>query len=200
MPNHITNYVRITPGGPETRALVLNTEGEEPRVDFNLVIPEPPEITNTTSPVRVVDTQEELDAINARWEETRARFGSLLGESGTAAITQEEYDRRIDAYGAADWYEWRWSRWGVKWNAYSTYVNIDTDDELCVQFDSPWGPPTPVFEEWERRGLTVVAISEDEDWGAPLIEYGDVDADPFVRVERERIIMDREAYAEEFAE
>lgn len=46
--------------------------------------------------------------------------------------------------GYASWYEWRSANWGCKWDAnnYGTPIEFeDGDDNIHVEFDTPWGPP-----------------------------------------------------------
>lgn len=59
----------------------------------------------------------------------------------------EERERLTGLYGAADWYAWRLSRWGVKWDvsdAEITRNEVNISDQtgvLCYYFNTPWGPP-----------------------------------------------------------
>ena len=46
-----------------------------------------------------------------------------------------------------DWYNWRCTNWGTKWNAYE--IEIDWDDEYkeCIEinFQTAWSPPEPIY-------------------------------------------------------
>ena len=83
------------------------------------------------------------------------------------------------------WYEWNVSNWGCKWNcdANNWTVNEYDDENLSINFwfDSPWGPPTElyqniysgkfgegfnVFAEWHEEGMCFVG----------KFEYGDVES------------------------
>ena len=52
----------------------------------------------------------------------------------------------IKKYGFADWYEWRCHNWGTKWNAGSSDIAEDSDDELIMNFETAWAPPEPWME------------------------------------------------------
>ena len=51
-------------------------------------------------------------------------------------------ERRL--YGSNNWYDWRVSHWGTKWNAYST--SFDADENI-LSFDTAWSCPIPILEE-----------------------------------------------------
>lgn len=53
--------------------------------------------------------------------------------------------------GYMTWYEWRIDKWGTKWSAYATSVEVSGDTELLFHFDTAWCAPEPVIEELSRR-------------------------------------------------
>jgi hypothetical protein len=58
----------------------------------------------------------------------------------------------IDKYGHADWYEFRYKRWGTKWNLHDNPEIIDTSDTvLKISFDTAWWPPDGVIAELSVR-------------------------------------------------
>ena len=58
------------------------------------------------------------------------------------------------------WYNWRLKHWGVKWNASSTDINED-EDLVIIQFDTPWGDPTPFFQELAKHCNFEVECTEE---------------------------------------
>lgn len=91
----------------------------------------------------------------------------------------------IEKYGYSDWYSFGIGEWGCKWNcdANNWTVNEYDDENLSINFwfDSPWGPPTElyqniysgkfgegfnVFAEWHEEGMCFVG----------KFEYGDVES------------------------
>ena len=60
---------------------------------------------------------------------------------------EKEIKRLIKKYGASDWYQWRCSNWGCKWDASRTsYIN-----SFEVEFDTPWGPPIEFFRKLSEK-------------------------------------------------
>src|SRR6056300_1273324 len=49
-----------------------------------------------------------------------------------------------------DWYTWRVSNWGTKWEVSVDDVDIEENDDgtytFNLNFDSAWGPPVGVYE------------------------------------------------------
>ena len=61
-----------------------------------------------------------------------------------------------------DWDEdnWYWSRveaWGTKWDASIADVNWVSDTDVCLIFDTAWGPPIGVYEAAVEQGWGVHA-------------------------------------------
>ena len=46
-----------------------------------------------------------------------------------------------------DWYNWRLSNWGTKWNAYEIEVDWDEEYKECIEinFQTAWSPPEPIY-------------------------------------------------------
>jgi len=71
--------------------------------------------------------------------------------------------RDLDAYfgtndftSASGWYGWNIEHWGVKWDASRVTRTIESKDGVSVvsyQFDTPWGPPAPIFDVLEGIAL-----------------------------------------------
>jgi len=55
----------------------------------------------------------------------------------------------VDKYGFTDWYYWRLSNWGTKWDVSEDSQNIinDDDNEISVSFSTAWSSPT----EWVKK-------------------------------------------------
>lgn len=160
MPNHATNFVSIigTPGQIDDlidTAITAGSGGRAATLDFEKILPCPPELRATVSPVRVVPTVAEAAQINA-WH---LQEGEGTHWAQWWAIDQKEADRRFEAYGAGTlgspiltWYEWCSTHWGTKWGAYepSTFQRVE-DTRLNLVFVTAWGAPTGIFDELGRR-------------------------------------------------
>ena len=46
-----------------------------------------------------------------------------------------------------DWYNWRNTNWGTKWNAYEVEINWDEEYKECIEinFQTAWSPPEPIY-------------------------------------------------------
>jgi len=53
----------------------------------------------------------------------------------------ENYEALIKKYGSSDWYMWRISNWGTKWDASGSVITVNDDQNLILCFDTAWGPP-----------------------------------------------------------
>lgn len=76
--------------------------------------------------------------------------------------------------GVICWYEWNVENWGTKWGAYDFELKGTKDNELHIEFNTAWRPPTPIFEKLVEMGYEVSAVSIDEGGGEPMI-FGDPD-------------------------
>ena len=59
------------------------------------------------------------------------------------------------------WYEWNISNWGCKWNCDAQDWTRE-GDTISFWFDSPWGPPTNLYETLTNMGLQVFAEYHEE--------------------------------------
>lgn len=84
-------------------------------------------------------------------------------------LGQEEREK----YGKNNWYDWSLDNWGTKWNAYNFKLVKEDDNNLHIEFDTAWAPPTPIFEKLEEMGFTVTAVSINEDMGVEPDYFGD---------------------------
>jgi len=58
----------------------------------------------------------------------------------------ENSEELIDKFGYSDWYSWRVSNWGTKWDVTESDIYENSDTEFMVVFDSAWAPPSPWLE------------------------------------------------------
>ena len=80
-------------------------------------------------------------------------------------LKKDELDEGWTFFGffvPEDWDEdnWYWSRveaWGTKWDAHIIDVNWVSDTDVCLTFDTAWGPPIGVYEAAVEQGWGVHA-------------------------------------------
>lgn len=57
-----------------------------------------------------------------------------------------QYIKNKEKYGHENWYEWRISNWGTKWNAVDVNCLESNDTHLTVEFLTAWSTPEPIFK------------------------------------------------------
>jgi hypothetical protein len=103
--------------------VLVQSDYEKGGLDFTMEVlhPTPPELLEMTSPVmwRGEDDDEE---------------GERAFQEHTKAIEEK--------YGYSDWYDWRVSNWGTKWNATDSSIDEHNGEALTIEYDTAWGPNT----------------------------------------------------------
>ena len=61
-------------------------------------------------------------------------------------------------YGTDNWYDWKKSKWGTKWNSYNGKIDDENEEYIVYLFDTAWSPPEPVIhalrEKFEEISIT----------------------------------------------
>ena len=165
MPNYVQNILSFDGDQDQVSRLFSAIQGENGPMDFNKLIPMPPELeieasSRTTSGFKkymefIVDhgfsTEREPAYLNAHLEIDREEW----------ALGKQAY-QNIQKYGCPTWYEWRIQNWGTKWNASHGEV---ADGKLS--FLTAWNAPKPVMEKLSEMFPTVSIrhVWADEDIG-----------------------------------
>ena len=75
-------------------------------------------------------------------------------------------------YGAGDWWDWQIANWGVKWGDSEFRITEVTDNCLSLYFQTPWGPPEPVFRYISRLWSAYVVVTYSGEVDCPgVLEY-----------------------------
>lgn len=56
-----------------------------------------------------------------------------------------------------EWYQYNLETYGCKWNCSATEFQRTSDETLLITFDSPWGPPTVLYDHIVNSGVEVYA-------------------------------------------
>ena len=113
---------------------------------FQQIVPMPDELVNTTSPVTIYETQEELDRhLDEIEEKYKGKDNNLhyFRSLANQAQTREYSDNLKKMYGADNWYDWAFEQWGTKGNPNESYCE-DGGWILKYDFDTAWCPPEPI--------------------------------------------------------
>ena len=140
MPNHCHNRVTIYGSGndtEETRAQIAKLKQIfEDENCFGQIIPEP-DWHNT--PLLTSDNH----------------YGTKYGNDGELPQYVEDPWKRLvfKSTGTTDqrWYDWRLQNWDTKWDAYDVVVTDDDPDQLEVEFNTAWSPPTAICNELREQ-------------------------------------------------
>ena len=65
-----------------------------------------------------------------------------------ASFSKEPNEKQLankKKYGFSDWYGWRVSNWGTKWDARVVEYDDHNPNETYVMFDTAWSPPENFF-------------------------------------------------------
>jgi hypothetical protein len=64
-----------------------------------------------------------------------------------------------------NWYSWNCDNWGCKWDVTMHDWEREDDNTIVMHFDSPWSPPTTLYEYLETEGWTVRAMYHEPGMG-----------------------------------
>ena len=153
MPNYVQNILSFDGDQDQVSRLFSAIQGENGPMDFNKLIPMPPELeieasSRTTAGLKkymefIVDhgfsTEREPAYLNAHLEIDREEW----------ALGKQAF-HNLQNFGYPTWYEWRNQNWGTKWNARGSEIS---DGRLS--FQTAWNAPKPVMEKLSEMFPTV---------------------------------------------
>jgi hypothetical protein len=67
-----------------------------------------------------------------------------------------------------NWYNWNSKNWHTKWDACNVEIDVNSDSNIQIRFDTAWSPPMPVFEKMVSMfpALSfVIEWEEEQEWG-----------------------------------
>lgn len=69
--------------------------------------------------------------------------------------------------GDLNWYDWSINHWGTKWNAHDPTVFRSDKDKVCIEFETAWACPFPIYEAMMEQypNLYIQVYYADEDLG-----------------------------------
>lgn len=131
MPNWCSNVVKIKHADSAMLAKVLKAITENEFCEF--AVPQPGELDITAG---------------------------VFGKGTPGQIELEEKEKiNLEKYGFKNWYDFRISNWGTKWEVEieSENVKINEPDEIEISFESAWSPPIGVYKALVEKGYEVKA-------------------------------------------
>lgn len=93
-----------------------------------------------------------------------------LLDVGNVKVSAPPNEELVEKYGHSDWYSWSLENWGCKWNCDAQDWDMTEDGDRAsvgFWFDSPWGPPTTLYEfiANEMEDFDIVANYHEEGMG-----------------------------------
>lgn len=161
MPNHVTNIIEIKGNPDRVKALfeaVKNDEYGLGSIDFNKLIPMPPELdieesSQTDRGLKAYKEfievytfngkKDDFDLLNIPQKAEQAFLRVRPDIDRTAWNLGRQAFQNEQKYGAATWYKWRTRNWGTKWNAYGYEGGVQFDGK-SLRFLTAWAPPQPI--------------------------------------------------------
>ncbi len=154
MPNWVYNRVH---GNKNVTDLLVSSKGN---VTFQKLVPEPESLSaldnfehNDSSEIHaLIDLVYNKD--NTRLKkllEYPRHNGKTLDSLSTELISRYPYvqlqlcKNLLEEEGCFDWYDWRCTHWGCKWDADSDEGTYKGDEEE-IEFQTPWSPPQGVMK------------------------------------------------------
>ena len=165
MPNYVKNILSFDGDPTQVSRLFSAIQGENGPVDFNKLIPMPPELEIESGSRTTADFKEYMGFV------ADTGFRTELEPTYLAAhpeIDREEWElgkqafHNIREFGCPTWYEWRIRNWGTKWNASSAEIA-----EGRLSFLTAWNAPKPIVEKLSQMfsSITIHHVWADEDIG-----------------------------------
>lgn len=153
MPNYVKNVLAFDGGQDQVGRLFSAIKGENGLMDFNKLIPMPPELE--------IEAGSRTDAGLKEYMGFAANAGARTDLETQYLTAHPEIDREewglgkqayqnIQKYGCPTWYEWRIQNWGTKWNASSAEIA-----EGRLSFLTAWNAPKAVMEKLSQMFPTV---------------------------------------------
>lgn len=135
MPNWCECELTVTCPSDLMEGVLAKMAGPNGALDFDRIVPCPPEVRDTVSGFARTDEGEELTV----WREVDGK---------RVAVDTADLIRR---FGHADWYHWNIANWGTKWNAGDPHVASDGagprgERRVRIDFRTAWSPPQPLVE------------------------------------------------------
>lgn len=191
MPNHIITEVEISGTKEQIADLIkktkitLDNDTQDNKFDFNGIIKMPKKLRETTSPTKIVATQEEADEKNQEEQDRADKNG--YERNTKSFISEKEAENRRNKYQAINWYDFACANWGTKWNAYDVRYLLGDEEKIVISITTAWDTPQGIWRHLENEGFKVRGVMYGEMDGYEFIGGGDEVFDAYQDVETEYI-------------
>ena len=161
MPNWCYNKLVITGAGSADVRAFLQKHGEAAHIPasqrfcYDWIVPEPREEEQPPAPPKPSsDAIRDQIAAAQTVDELRAALTHLTPEPAPTGH---------------DWYTWRLTRWGCKWDTSDVDVNDSDPDQIIIRWESPWSPPRKAIRAFAYQFQTAEFTHT---FGEPGCDFG----------------------------
>jgi hypothetical protein len=158
VPNHVTNILTLDGPLPAVKAIFQAIAPGSTAQE--LETPASNEPAKPGDPIFKPATAANLaKRREGRYEIDFQKIVPMPGHIYQGDLGEEERKK----YGKNNWYDWSYTNWGTKWNAY----DMDKIDDYSMQFSTAWSMPDPVIKALSRLFPEIVVKIKwaDEDIG-----------------------------------
>lgn len=178
MPNWVSNRIYVKNHGPEFKEVkdLLTDAATKNDSLFQSIKPMPEELLKSA---------DFLDRIFGKGLSFEENYGlkeisaeealSLKNEYSKLNYEEEELKanaKNFELFGVKDWYEWRVLNWGCKWEASEVDPPIPDDNEICIEFKTPWDWPSAIYETLSDKYPNTPILIYAYSWESSFVKYG----------------------------
>jgi Ferredoxin-like domain in Api92-like protein len=136
MPNYCNNNLTIKGDAKSMHEFYEFVGPLEENFSMQNLCPIPIELEQTDSPAKfLANATKEIKLKNGNTEIVQV---NQLNQTEQEYLAHMQYLN--DKYGFDNWYDWCNANWGCKWDIDDLSIDSQTDEELCVSYETPWCP------------------------------------------------------------
>lgn len=206
MPNYVTNIIYVKKQDTKKLLSKLTKmEDGERVVDFNKILPMPADLniesggmSYETKWIDRIEMQDKFinpildklynskikrDAFVAKvknvWKNINDAFNGVysFGNDFSKYETLLKGYFNYKRYGYKDWYDWRWDKWGTKWNG-SNFCMYSFNGHKVLSFQTAWACPVTILKELSKVAPFIVSYADEnigDNYGIIKMENGEAE-------------------------
>ena len=143
MPNWCESTLIITGNKKDLQRFKKEAKGYKTALSLDKLYPMPEALSFISAPATVLSEKEYEKEIAKIKRMEKKEPKNEYWKCGYP-ITKRMKKEYLERYGACDWYSWRVSNWGTKWDI-EAHLEREGEHSLRYCFDSAWAPPIDCF-------------------------------------------------------
>ncbi len=85
----------------------------------------------------------------------------VLLDTTDSSRNEEQMKDNEKRYGFRSWYDWKYAKWGTKWDRSEYEANRINDKTLSLTFHTAWGMPLEIFQYVSKRYDVKIEVEYD---------------------------------------